>query len=265
MPLPSVQHIRDISFQDHFLSTQGAAPKNGKIQVNHNTFDVTFVDGKVNAKFASGNWFTNLFRSSTLTRFTQTLQAQYDAWVNDQEKAGGGDGVPGVVVNDMVVNDNVQEPPVMANLQNNLADENAVIDEGAKDNPNVGGDNKAQGMPEAKDIQNGPNVAAENAGIDEGVKGNPNVVADNKAQEPPAAKGFQINPNVAAVNTAIDGIIDVLHANYDKIDKDGLRYSKAVMKAFAMPDAAASLSEDDAASYERAVVGEFMPKNMARL
>ena len=229
MPLPSVQHIRDISFQDHFLSAQEAAPKNGQIQVNHNTFDVTFVDGKVNARFASGNWFTNLFRSSTLTRFTQTLQAQYDAWVNDQAKAGGGDDVPGVVVHDMVVNDHVLEPPVMENLQNN------------------------------------PNVADENAGIDEGVKGNPNVVADNKAQEPPAAKGFQNNPNVAAVNTAIDGIIDVLHANSEKIDKDGIRYPKTVMKAFAMPDAAASLSEDDAASYERAVVGESMPKNMAKL
>ena len=229
MPLPSVQHIRDISFQDHFLSAQEAAPKNGKIQVNHNTFDVTFVDGKVNAKFASGNWFTNLFRSSTLTRFTQTLQTQYDAWVNGQAKAGGGDDVPGVVVHDMVVNDHVQEPPVMENLQNN------------------------------------PNIADENAGIDEGVKDNPNVVADNKAQEPPAAKGFQNNPNVAAVNTAIDGIIDVLHANSEKIDKDGLRYSKAVMKAFAMPDAAASLSDDDAVSYERAVVGESMPPNMARL
>ena len=267
MPLPSVQHIRDISFQDHFLSAQGAEPKNGKIQVNNNTFDVTFVDGKVNAKFASGNWFTNLFRSSTLTRFTQTLQAQYDDWVNNQAKAGVGDGVPGGVVHDMVVNDHVQEPPVMENLQNNpnVVDENAGINEGGKENPNVGGDNKAQGMPEAKDIQNNPNVAAENAGIDEGVKGNPNVVADNKAQEPPAAKGFQNNPNVAAVNTAIDGIIDVLHANSEKIDKDGLRYSKAVMKAFAMPDAAASLSDDDAVSYERAVVGESMPPNMARL
>lgn len=31
MPLPSVQRIRDISFQDHFLSAQGAEPKNGKI------------------------------------------------------------------------------------------------------------------------------------------------------------------------------------------------------------------------------------------
>ena len=139
----------------------------------------------------------------------------------------------------------------MENLQNNpnVMDENAGIDEGVKQNPNVVADNKAQGMPEAKDIQNNPNVAVENAGIDEGVKGNPNVVADNKAQEPPAAKGFQNNPNVAAVNTAIDGIIDVLHANYDKIDKDGLRYSKAVMKAFAMPDAVDSLSEDEAASY----------------
>ena len=229
MPLPSVQHIRDISFQDHFLSTQGAEPKNGKIQVNHNTFDVTFVDGKVNAKFASGNWFTNLFRSSTLTRFTQTLQAQYDAWVNGQAKAGGGEGVPGGVVHDMVVNDHVQEPPVMELLPND------------------------------------PNVAAENAGIDEGVKGNPNVVADNKAQEPPAAKGFQNNPNVAAVNTAIDGIIDVLAANSEKIDKDGIRYPKTVMKAFAMPDTADSLSEDDAARYIRATEGNGMPKNMARL
>lgn len=246
MPLPSVQHIRDISFQDHFLSAQGAAPKNGKIQVNHNTFDVTFVDGRVNAKFASGNWFTNLFRSSTLTRFTQTLQAQYDAWVNNQAKAGGGDGVPGGVVHDMVVNDHVQEPPVMANLQNNpnVANENAGIDEEVKDNPNV---------------------AAENAGIDEGVKGNPNVVADNKAQEPPAAKGFQNNPNVAAVNTAIDGIIDVLAANSEKIDKDGIRYPKTVMKAFAMPDTADSLSEDDAAKFIRATEGNGMPPNMARL
>ena len=233
MPMPTVEHIVNVSFKDHFLSAQEAAPKNGSIQVNHNTFDVTFVDGKVNAKFASGNWFTNLFRSSTLTRFTQTLQDQYDAWVNDQAKADGGVGFPGVVVNDIVVNDNMREQPVMALLPNDL---------------NVDDENKAQGMPEAKDIQNNPNVAVE-----------------NKAQGVPAAKGFQNNPNVAAVNTAIDSIIDVLHANYDKIDKDGLRYSKAVMKAFAMPDAVDSLSNDDAASYERAVVGESMPKNMAKM
>ena len=245
-----VDHIRDVSFKNYFLDADHNAPKNGSIQVNHNTFDVTFVDGKVNAKFASGNWFTNLFRSSTLTRFTQTLQTQYDSWVNDQAKAGGGGGFPGVVVNDIVVNGNVLAPPVMELLPNdpNDADENAGNDEGVKGNPNVVADNKAQGMPEAKDIQNNPNVAVE-----------------NKAQGVPAAKGFQNNPNVAAVNTAIDGIIDVLHANYDKIDRDGLRYSKAVMKAFAMPDTVASLSDDDAASYERAVVGEFMPKNMAKL
>ena len=82
-----VDHIRDVSFKNYFLDADHNAPKNGSIQVNHNTFDVTFVDGKVNAKFTSGNWFTNFFRSSTLTRFTQTLQAQYDSWVNDQAKA----------------------------------------------------------------------------------------------------------------------------------------------------------------------------------
>ena len=165
MPMPTVEHIANVSFQNHFLSAQGTAPKNGSIQVNHNTFDVTFVDGKVNAKFTSGNWFTNFFRSSTLARFTQTLQTQYDTWVAEQAQAGG----------------------------------------------------------------------------------------------------FKDNPNVAAVNTAIDDIIDVLHANHDKIDKDGIHYSKAVMKAFAMPDTAGSLSEDDAVSYEHAVVGESMPPNMAKL
>ena len=156
MPMPTVDHIVNVSFKDHFLSTKEAAPKNGLIQVNHNTFDVTFVDGKVNAKFTSGNWFTNFFRSKTLTRFTQTLQAQYDSWVNDQAKAGGGEGVPVVVVNDIEVNDNVRKLPVMELLPNdpNDAAENAGIDEGGKDNPNVAVENKAQGMPEAKDIQN---------------------------------------------------------------------------------------------------------------
>ena len=165
MPMPTVEHIANVSFKDHFLSAQEAAPKNGSIQVNSNTFDVTFVDGKVNAKFTSGNWFTNFFRSSTLARFTQTLQTQYDNWITEQAQVGG----------------------------------------------------------------------------------------------------FKDNPNVAAVNTAIDDIIDVLHANHDKIDKDGFLYSKAVMKAFAMPDTAGSLSEDDAVSYEHAVVGESMPPNMAKL
>ena len=89
MPMPTVEHIANVSFKDHFLSAQEAAPKNGSIQVNSNTFDVTFVDGKVNAKFTSGNWFTNLFRSNTLARFTQTLQTQYDNWITEQAAASG--------------------------------------------------------------------------------------------------------------------------------------------------------------------------------
>ena len=165
MPMPTVEHIANVSFKDHFLSAQEAAPKNGSIQVNSNTFDVTFVDGKVNAKFTSGNWFSNFFRSSTLARFTQTLQTQYDTWVAEQAQAGG----------------------------------------------------------------------------------------------------FKDNPNVAAVNTAIDGIIDVLHANHEKIDKDGIHYPKTVMKAFAMPDTAGSLSEDDAVRFMHATEGNGMPPNMARL
>ncbi len=89
MPMPTVDKIANVSFKDHFLAADGVKPQNGRIQVNHNTFDVTFADGKVNARFVSGNWFTNLFRSNTLSRFTQTLQAQYDSMVADQMKAGG--------------------------------------------------------------------------------------------------------------------------------------------------------------------------------
>ncbi len=86
MAIQTVQHIADVSFKDHFLQAEEGAPANGKITVNHNTFDVTFDNGVVSAKFASGNAFSNLFRSGTLLRFTQTLQAQYDSWIDQQAR-----------------------------------------------------------------------------------------------------------------------------------------------------------------------------------
>ena len=102
MPI-TVDHIRDVSFKDHFLGLNGDAPLNGKIKVNHNTFDVSFENGRVQARFASGNWFTNLFRGGTMDRFTQTLQAQYDNWIQEKTKASAADagfkdnpGVPDV-------------------------------------------------------------------------------------------------------------------------------------------------------------------------
>lgn len=79
-----VEHIADVSFANHFL--QGEAPVDGKITVRGNTFDVKFNDGKANVRFASGNFFTNFFRSKTLARFTQTLQDQYDTWLDEQAK-----------------------------------------------------------------------------------------------------------------------------------------------------------------------------------
>ena len=87
MAIQSVNHIADVSFKDHFFAGPEAnAPTNGKITVNHNTFTVRFENGRVNAKFTTGNAFTNLFRSSTLSRFTQQLQTQYDAWLDEQRK-----------------------------------------------------------------------------------------------------------------------------------------------------------------------------------
>ena len=55
MPVQSVAHIADVSFKDHFLGLNGDAPVNGKIKVDHNTFDVSFANGRVEARFASGN------------------------------------------------------------------------------------------------------------------------------------------------------------------------------------------------------------------
>ena len=103
MPVQSVAHIADVSFKDHFLGLNGDAPLNGKIKVNHNTFDVSFENGRVQARFASGNWFTNLFRGGTMGRFTEALQTQYDNWIKEKTKASAADagfkdnpGVPDV-------------------------------------------------------------------------------------------------------------------------------------------------------------------------
>ena len=103
MPIQTVAHIADVSFKDHFLGLNGDAPLNGKIKINHNTFDVSFENGRVQARFASGNWFTNLFRGGTMDRFTEALQTQYDNWIKEKTKASAADagfkdnpGVPDV-------------------------------------------------------------------------------------------------------------------------------------------------------------------------
>ena len=84
MPL-HVNHIADVSFKDHFLETGSSTPKNGLIEVNDNTFEVSFDNGRVNARFTTGNWFTNLFRFKTMGRFKERLQTQYDSWVQEKQ------------------------------------------------------------------------------------------------------------------------------------------------------------------------------------
>ena len=79
-----VDHIADVSFTTHFLEQASNAPKNGQIEVNKNTFEVSFDNGRVNARFTTGNWFTNLFRFKTMGRFKETLQTQYNNWIQEQ-------------------------------------------------------------------------------------------------------------------------------------------------------------------------------------
>ena len=37
-----IDHIRDVSFKNYFLDVDHNAPKNGQIEVNKNTFEVSF-------------------------------------------------------------------------------------------------------------------------------------------------------------------------------------------------------------------------------
>ena len=78
--------IADLSLASHFKASETNAPANGQIKIHKNVYDVTFADGRVNARFLTGNAFTNFFRSKTLGRFTRTLQAQYDTWLDRQRE-----------------------------------------------------------------------------------------------------------------------------------------------------------------------------------
>ena len=86
MAIQSANHIAEVSLQTHFQASETNAPAAGKIEIRRNVYSVTFADGQVHAKFLTGNAFTNFFRSKTLGRFTRTLQAQYDTWLDRQRQ-----------------------------------------------------------------------------------------------------------------------------------------------------------------------------------
>ena len=120
-----VDHIADVSFTTHFLEQASNAPKNGQIEVNKNTFEVSFDNGRVNARFTTGNWFTNLFRFKTMGRFKETLQTQYDNWIRGSANAPVAQ--TGFKENPQIQNDNlIQEP-----------ENPPVAQTGFKDNANV--------------------------------------------------------------------------------------------------------------------------------
>ena len=86
MAIQNAKHLAEVSLQTHFQASETDAPSHGQIEINKNVYDVTFHDGRVHAKFLTGTAFTNLFRSRSLSRFTQTLQTQYDAWLGQQRQ-----------------------------------------------------------------------------------------------------------------------------------------------------------------------------------
>ena len=130
-----VDHIRDVSFKNYFLDVDHNAPKNGQIEVNKNTFEVSFDNGRVNARFTSGNWFSNLFRFKTMGRFKETLQTQYDNWIRESTNAPAGQATVaqnGSNENPQTQYDNlIQEPANIPIVQTTAAQT------GSKDNANV--------------------------------------------------------------------------------------------------------------------------------
>jgi hypothetical protein len=85
MPI-QVNHIADLSLANHFKASETDAPVRAQVKINKNVYDVSFANGRVSAKFLTGNAFTNFFRSKTLSRFTQTLQSQYTVWLDQQRR-----------------------------------------------------------------------------------------------------------------------------------------------------------------------------------
>ena len=130
-----VDHIRDVSFKNYFLDVDHNAPKNGQIEVNKNTFEVSFDNGRVNARFTSGNWFSNLFRFKTMGRFKETLQTQYDNWIRESTNAPAEQATVaqnGSNENPQPQYDNlIQEPANIPIVQTTAAQT------GSKDNANV--------------------------------------------------------------------------------------------------------------------------------
>ena len=130
-----VDHIRDVSFKNYFLDVDHNAPKNGQIEVNKNTFEVSFDNGRVNARFTSGNWFSNLFRFKTMGRFKETLQTQYDNWIRESTNAPAEQATVaqnGSNENPQPLYDNlIQEPANIPIVQT------TVVQTGFKDNANV--------------------------------------------------------------------------------------------------------------------------------
>ena len=130
-----VDHIRDVSFKNYFLDVDHNAPKNGQIEVNKNTFEVSFDNGRVNARFTSGNWFSNLFRFKTMGRFKETLQTQYDNWIRESTNAPAEQATVaqnGSNENPQTQYDNlIQEPANIPIVQT------TVVQTGFKDNANV--------------------------------------------------------------------------------------------------------------------------------
>lgn len=90
--LGKLDHIGDIGMRSFSAALQEDGSLSGDEQVtvtvNHNKFNVRILDdGKLSVSFASGNFFTNLFRGDTLKRARQQLQEAYSE-MSDWTKLG---------------------------------------------------------------------------------------------------------------------------------------------------------------------------------
>lgn len=69
-----------------------------------------------------------------------------------------------------------------------------------------------------------------------------NWVTDNAAA---ATAGFKNNHNIAAVKSAVDKCFDIIYEASGKLDKNPMNVSKAIVKAYAMPNSHVEIDEDD--------------------
>ena len=255
----TVARIANVKLE-HFIPEQGRdkAPANGSITINHNTFDVTFNNGRVNAKFTSGYSFVNLlFRWRTKNRLIARLQSQYDSWRKENNglmTLSDEDNAWNDIANDAAGNDDGDDGDNnIIGAANNIAnddDDNKIRLNDRDDNINITG-NKIR-LNDRDDDNNINDINTDNK------INNISIDSSNVVDE-------RHNPNTEDVTKLVDDCFDKLLAN-KALGITKVCDNKAVLRAFMTPDLPpVNLTQEEAETLKTLKEKDLMPYKSEKL